>query len=116
MKYWIVLTFAIAANVTANMALKLAAQKSDFSLTASSLGKMLSQPWLWVAVGSAFLLFAAYFYAIKGIDLALAYAVVTSLALVSLIVLSTLVFGADFGWQKGVGATLVIAGILVMAS
>ncbi len=116
MKYWAAILLAVLANVTANISLKYFSKEIDFESESSVLIQSLSRPSLWIGLVSAALLLVFYVYALRGISLALAYAVVTGLALVCLTLASSPLFGLTITWSNYAGMILVVSGILLLST
>ena len=111
---WLALSIAVLANVIANVSLKLAA-KAAFALSPERpLIAFIQQRWTWVGLCAAFVLLVCYLLAIREIGLGVAYATVTSSALVLITVAASLLLHERLSAWDALGIGLVIAGVFVL--
>ena len=112
---WLALALAVFFNVLANVSFKLAMSHGR-SQAESAIWTALSNPWLWVGGVSCVLLLASYLYALRGVGLGTAYAVVTSLALVFVSASSAVLFQEQFTLVKAIGVLSVVVGIFLIVN
>lgn len=110
--HWVALCLAIAANIVANMALKSAmtANLPSGSRTFAP-AVLLSQPTLWIGLVSAFVLLACYLFAIRTLPISVAYILVTSLAMVGIVICESVMFGLALSLSKIAGMVCVVFGL-----
>ncbi len=111
---WVALSIAVLANVVANLSLKVAARGASGETASSRLFAFLAQPWTWVGIGAAILLLVCYLIAIREIGLGVAYASVTSVALVLITVSASFILGERLTLMTILGMALVILGIAIL--
>ena len=111
---WIALILAVLANLSANIAFKKAAQAIGNHSGPVSLLRVLETPWFWVGGGFCVLLLGSYLFAIRIVELPVAYAAVTGLSLIGLTVVSVFVFDAHMSLQRIIGVLFVCAGIVLL--
>ena len=114
--HWLWLIIAVVANVVTNVGLKMVAMRIDNAHARPELRGLITEPWLWTAFVAAGALVVAYILALRNLQLEVAYATVTSLALVGVSAASFVMFDERIAVLKIVGIALVIAGIVAMAS
>jgi multidrug transporter EmrE-like cation transporter len=112
--YWIALAGAVAANVVANLALKIGATSGVTPTTRDHLFSGWQSPWLWAGVGAAGLLLVCYVGAIRGIALSVAYPTVTGFSMVGVTIVSSWALGEPLGLRSVAGTGLVIVGVAVL--
>lgn len=105
----LLLLVAISANVTANLAFKKAV--SVETIPTRTLMEILSEPWLWLGCIASFILLGSYLAAISRIQIDVAYAVVTTGALVMLSIIAPIIFGTPYSLLKFGGIFLSLSGI-----
>jgi len=113
-KAWLMLTAAIVSNVIANIAFKRAVEDVIIKPELGTLLSILGRPWFWLGAVACISLLASYLYAIKYIELGIAYALVTSGALALITALSLVLFDAQLGVTKVVGMCFVIVGVWLL--
>ena len=67
-----------------------------------------------VGIASACVLLGCYLYALKGIDLSIAYPVVTGFAMLGIALAGALMFGEVISYTRIVAMMLIVAGILLL--
>jgi len=112
MRYWAALIVAIAMNVGSNILLKSAVLGATGS--ASVVVSMLKDPRLWSGVIMAGILLVCYVYAIRQIQISIAYPTVTGLAMVGVAVLSALLLGEPMNTSKVAGIAMVLMGTFIL--
>ena len=105
---------AIGANVCANLAFKHAMQSTISILEKRPLIILLANPWIWVGMLSAALLLGCYLYALRGIDISVAYPIVTGIAMIFLALFGAWLFSESLTILKIIGVGLVIFGIFLI--
>ena len=108
------LVIAVIANTCTNIAFKYAVINPSFQAEDAKWNALLFDPWLWAGGVSGCILLGSYLSAIRTIDLGIAYAAVTSLALVLLTAASALLFGEQMDVRKLIGIALVISGVTLL--
>jgi small multidrug resistance pump len=108
------LCLAVLANLGANLALKLATSRVPDQSVTNSVATLLKQPWTWIGIVCAFVLFVSYVLAIREIGLGLSYAVVTTLTLVLVTVTAAFAFQERLGLSTFVGIGLIILGLAIL--
>ena len=116
MSYWLALLVCVAANVTANIAVKRAMDSTALELSWEGARSVLMQPWLWLGCSLAGVVFLSYLYAIRGVPISSAYPIVTSAAAIGVAMAGNLLFGETIGWKGGLGIGFVLAGLVLLAS
>jgi multidrug transporter EmrE-like cation transporter len=111
---WIVLLVAVAANVTANISLKLA-MSSQPSEGEARLLRLFTQGSFWVGLLAAGVLLVSYLLALRTIAVSTAYVAVTSLAMIGLVLAERKVFGAPIDASKLAGMACVVVGVWLLA-
>ena len=109
--YWPALAVAVAANVTANMALRLtmtSVPRAGLVATALHAAGRMS---FWIAIGAAGILFVAYATAVRQVPASTAYVAVTSLAMVGLVIVEASLFNVVPSVTKGIGIAFVVVGV-----
>ncbi|MBU1174406.1 MAG: hypothetical protein KKH72_03305 [Alphaproteobacteria bacterium] len=113
---WIILAIGIAANVMSNVFFKQAMAGFPAEVSFGSLLGFAVNPFLWMGGVSAGTMLLCYLFAIKDMDLANAYAAVTSLTLIGVTIVSAIVFREVVSIQSIAGTALVIFGIFLISS
>ena len=113
-KYYFALFVAIGANVIANLAFKFAMQSTSLSMERRSLIELLVNPWIWVGFLNAAILLGCYLYAIRGIEISIAYPTVTGIAMIGLAFFGAWLFAESLTLPKIIGIGLVIFGIFLI--
>lgn len=109
--YWTALAVAVLANTGANTALKMAVEGIGTGTMRDKAMGLIVSPSFWLGCGAAFLLLVAYLIAIRGLTLSTAYPVVTTLALVALVLVDKFLFGYSIGATKSLGLGLIVIGV-----
>ncbi|MEE4207675.1 MAG: hypothetical protein V2I43_00220 [Parvularcula sp.] len=108
---WIFVALAVAANVATNFFLKKAATTlsgyGGFALAREAL----FSPWIWLVGVSGFALLISYALALRSLELSTAYAAVTSLALIGVLLVSSLTQMEQISTMNGLGVLLIMLGI-----
>ena len=112
--YWLTLFIAVVANVFANISFKIAMARGTLEQGDISYIKLFIDPWLWVGFASAFLLLGSYLYALQGIQLTLAYPIVTGMAMLGIAVAGSIVFGEQISAARASGMLLIVLGVVVL--
>jgi multidrug transporter EmrE-like cation transporter len=112
---WAVLLVAVAANVTANVSLKLAMTSPPSDEGGRSLLRVLSLGSFWVGLLAAGVLLVSYLLALRTIAVSTAYVAVTSLAMIGLVLAERKVFGAPIDASKLAGMACVVVGVWLLA-
>jgi len=112
--YWSALLVAIISNIIANLSFKKAVAATPIEEGAEGFIKLAADPWMWAGFLSAGLLLGCYLYALKGIDLSIAYPVVTGFAMVGIALSGALFFGESLSLAKIFAMTLIIAGVFIL--
>ena len=89
-------------------------QNADFSLEKRPIMALLSNPWIWAGLFSASVLLGCYLYAIRGIEISIAYPTVTGIAMLGLALLGAWLFAESLTLPKIIGVGLVIVGIFLI--
>ena len=105
---WLYLLLAVIANTIANIAFKKLALVGPAT---TGVRMLVGSPWFWVAGIACMALLGFYLLALRKIELGLAYACVTSGALVVISLLSVALFDTTLGAVKLAGIAAVILGI-----
>jgi len=116
MLYWCALLLAVFFNIAANTALKKSMIESNSTEGIYGLfGYLLTSSFFWMGLISAGLLLACYLFALRGVQLGIAYATVTGLAMVGVLFAGVLLFEESLSVLKVIGAVLVISGVFVLS-
>ncbi|WP_283151024.1 EamA family transporter [Silvimonas soli] len=111
---WLILVLGIAANASASVLVKLAMLPPRKFPSLSDPAAALTNWPFWVGLtlyGGAFLLYAA---ALARLPLNIAHPILTSGAVATVALSSTLIFREPFHWTTGAGILLVIAGVFLI--
>ena len=112
---WIFVIGAAASNVLANVMLKKTVSalppEGGFAALKAALG--MSAFWAFVAGGA--MLLVSYVLALKAFELSVVYAIVTSAALVGVLITSAWFLGETASPLKIAGCVLIIAGIFMIS-
>lgn len=111
---YIALGIAVAANFTANLALKRAMVHSGAEGLAATLLSLLGSLAFWIGIGSAMVLLGAYLYAIRTVPLGISYAAVTALNIALLTVWGVLSGADSFSALKMTGVAVIILGFILI--
>ena len=113
--YWIVLATAVVANIGANTAFKIAVSSLPEGARLSSALKVFDKASLWIGLFLAGVLLLSYLIAIRQIPVSIAYATVTSLAMIGLVVVDSLLFDLTLSYVRLLGIGLVILGVFLLS-
>lgn len=117
MQHWIALAFAIFFNVISNIALKKAVTSiGEAENKIDMIIKLLWQPAFWLGIFTAGLLLIMYLYALRGLPVSIAYATVTSLAMIGLMFMGYFFFEETIKLSKVLGTVLVISGVFLLTT
>jgi len=106
------LLVAVSANVTANLAFKKAV--TVHVAAARSVTQILLEPWIWLGCVASAILLASYLVVISKLHVEVAYAIVTTGALVVLSIIAPTVFGTSYSVVKIAGISLSLSGIALL--
>ena len=112
--YWFALVIAFLSNIAANAAFKKAVTRLSSENVVYSVFNLLFEPWAWIGGFFAILLLGSYLYALKGLDLSIAYPAVTSLATLGVAAVGILYFNETLTIMKAVGIAMIISGVLLL--
>jgi multidrug transporter EmrE-like cation transporter len=113
---WSALFLAAFANLGANLSLKFAAKQVQADSLGALVPRLIKQPWTWVGIVCACMLFGSYVLAIRDLGLGLSYAVVTSLTLVLVTVTAAIAFQERLGLTTFIGIGLIIVGLAILVT
>lgn len=108
------LLIAVLANVAANLAFKKLMAGRSVGGGVEVAVDLLLNPWLWVGGVAAMLLLVSYLYALRFIHVAVAYAFVTSSALVLMTLISVFWFGQTLSPWQTLGLVLLVFGLFLL--
>ncbi|AKL40602.1 MULTISPECIES: EamA family transporter [Serratia] len=89
-------------------------QALPFELSTNWLGRLFGQPWIYGAVVGYIGAFFTWITLLKRAPIGPAFAA-SHLEIISVLVLSSLLFNENIGWAKIVGCGLILLGILLLA-
>jgi multidrug transporter EmrE-like cation transporter len=112
--HWLALFVAVLANATANVAFKKTMTNASFETTFFNLLKLAADPWMWVGSVSAALLLGSYLYALKGLDLSVAYPAVTGLAMLAIAFAGATFLDEAMSVWKLVAIILITIGVIML--
>jgi len=112
--YWFALFLAIISNGIANVAFKKAVMRAPVEEGIGGFLQLASEPWMWLGAFSACVLLGCYLYALKGIDLSIAYPVVTGLAMLGIVLTGIVFLGETISITKALGIVMVLIGVLLL--
>lgn len=108
---WVVL---LAIDVAGQLALKMAGNRvGAFELERASIVAALTTPWLWLALACYLGQFFVWMTILEKSSLSSAFPT-SAIAFVAVMAASWAVFGDPMGWQKILGSTIIVAGILLL--
>jgi multidrug transporter EmrE-like cation transporter len=113
-KYWVALLVAIISNVIANVAFKKAMIRTQLDGGVGGFSKLSGEPWIWLGVMCAGALLGCYLYALKGIDLSIAYPVVTGLAMLGIALAGTVFLSEAMSASKLIAMALIVIGVVML--
>lgn len=105
---------AVLANVTANIALKMAMAALVPGSPKAKIFQLLELVSFWVGLCAAGLLLVSYLVALRSGPVSVAYITVTSLAMVGLVFVEKSFFGSSIEMAKILGVCLVISGMILV--
>jgi multidrug transporter EmrE-like cation transporter len=111
---WLALLVAVIANVVANSSLKIAVASISTDGERGVLFQLLTQVSLWVGLVFAAVLLVAYMAALRGLPASTAYVVVSSLAILGLVLVDRIFFGVSLGLTKFLGGALAVCAVWLM--
>lgn len=112
----LLLICAIILNATANILMKLGAQRmGGLSLNIEGLKNFLTNPIIWAGVTSFGLTLVLYTYVLSKMKLSVAYPLMTSLGFLIVVSFSVLYLKEAVHWPQVVGLLLVIGGLYLIA-
>ena len=98
------------------ISLKLAGRHTGpFDFSVGAFQHALTTPWLWVAIGCYVGAFLAWMTILRKSTLSAAFTT-SALVFVAVMLASWLVFREHIGWLQLLGATIIVAGILVIGA
>jgi drug/metabolite transporter (DMT)-like permease len=104
----------IAVETLGQVSLKFAgARVGVFELNRHSILVALSTPWLWLGLACYLGQFATWMRILEKSRLSRAFPT-SALSFVAIMVASKVVFGDPMGWEKILGAAIIVAGILML--
>ena len=112
--YWLALFAAVLANTIANIAFKKAMTSMSLEPGIFSVAKLAIDPWMWLGAASACVLLGSYLYALRGIQLSVAYPAVTGLAMLAITLLGVILLNESVSVQKLIAMTLIIVGVVLL--
>ncbi|MBS0193754.1 MAG: EamA family transporter [Proteobacteria bacterium] len=108
---WVVL---VGIEVVTQLAFKFAGHATgDFDFSGAAFARAASAPWLWVAVGGYCAGFLAWMLILRHMRLSRAYPA-SAIVFVAVMVASLLVLGESIATVQWIGATIIVAGILLL--
>ncbi len=111
---WIYIGAAIGANVLLNVFLKKTVSVLPPTFGVETVRQAVMTPAAWGFAACAILAVGFYALAIRSIDLSIAYASVTSLALIGVTIAGALIFRETVSAVNIVGVALIIVGIILV--
>ena len=112
--HWLALFIAVLANATANVAFKKAMTGPLLGSGFSPLIKLAADPWMWIGLASACLLLGSYLFALKEIELSVAYPAVTGLAMLAVGVAGATLLGESMSVPKLIAMALIAVGVVLL--
>ena len=112
---WFFVAAAAISNVLANVMLKktVTALPQESGLTALKAALQMGSFWAFAAGGAMLLIF--YILALKAFELSVVYAIVTSAALVGVLIVSAMFLGENASPLKVAGCALIVVGIFLIS-
>ena len=114
MSPWIFIASAVVANVVLNLCLKIVSSLLSPDAPLALATRVLSAPATWIGVISAFVLVASFALSLKSFPLSVSYTVITSLAMVSLVLVALVAGFETFSLWRTLGILLVVSGVIVI--
>lgn len=112
--YWGALVVAVIANVTANTALKIAMASISPDSDKGVALQVLGTASFWVGLFFCGILLVSYLAAIRSLPVSVAYVLVTSLAMVGLVIVERILLGVPLETARILGMGLAICGVWLM--
>ncbi len=112
--HWMALLFAVVANAVSNIAFKKGVTELPTDQGALGFLKLFLEPWIWVGGVMAVVLLGCYLYALRGIDLSIAYPAVTGLAMLGIALGGMLFLDEAMSLSKGIAMALIVAGVVLL--
>ncbi len=118
MMHWLLLFLTILLTAIANILLKYAANHRQAAADglAATLWQLLTTPSLVLGITSLGLAVIAYAVALRGINLSVAYPVMTTSVLILVTVFATIFFGEQYTLVKAVGTVIIICGVILLST
>ena len=117
MRFWVALVFCILLTATGNCLLRSAARSAAAAsgdLAGANLGlRVLRSPALWSGLFCYVFGSALWIWVLTGQDLVLTYPVFVGGTFVLVMFIAWKVFSENLSWPRLLGATLVLAGIMI---
>ncbi len=114
MSTWFFIILAIAANVSANLCLKIAARSLETTSFPSVATGLLTSVWAWAGGVSCIVLLASYVIAIRTLPLSVSYAMVTIISLSIITIWGGFLGDESFSLLRAGGIVLISAGTLLL--
>ena len=114
MIYFAALMVAVLANVSANISLKVAMTRLPSDSVKAAIFQLFERASFWIGFACAGILLSFYLIAIRNGPVSVAYILVTSLAMVGMVLVEYRFFGVPLGTTKLLGMALVIGGVLLV--
>ena len=112
--YWAALFVAVTANITANVALKISVLSVEATTPMETLLKVTQKPTFWLGILAAGVLFGSFVFALRQIELSIAYIFVSVSAIVGISLISLWLFDETMGFYKALGILMAIAGLTLV--
>jgi len=112
--YWLALFGAIICNIIANVAFKHAVTRTPLDEGITSILKLAADPWMWIGGVFCIFLLGCYLYALKGLDISVAYPAITGIALLGVVLSGTLFFDEAISLSRALGIISVVVGVLLL--
>ncbi len=114
MSPWIFIALAVVSNVVLNLCLKAVSGLLTPDAPLALAARVLSAPATWIGVISAFILVGSFALTLKSFPLSVSYTVITSLAMVSLVIVALAAGFETLNLWRTLGILLVIGGVVVI--
>lgn len=112
---WTALGIGVALNALANILIKAAALGQDGGLQLDRFWGWVTDPYLLTGIASFALALGFYAYALTGVELSVAYPIMTTIALVIVFLWSVTVYQEELDAAKIAGTALTIVGVVLLA-
>ncbi|MGZ8915493.1 MAG: DMT family transporter [Methylobacter sp.] len=118
MMHWLLLFLTIVLTAVANILLKYSAihRQSETVGIKTTLWELATTPSLVIGITCLGFAVIAYAVALRGINLSVAYPVMTTSVVVLVTTFSIIFFGEQFTLAKSVGAVIVICGVILLST